>query len=111
MIAETLTSFRYLAARPESARRQFYVQGRKLPASRVYFDMIANKQSVAEAAWNWDLPYAAVEEIIRYCEENRALLTEEAEAEREALTNDGYATIPASALPNASATPTLSDAE
>jgi len=77
--------WKYLVQRPHAWRRQLYVKGRRLPAAQVWSDMLANHQSVREAAENWDLPQEAVREIIRYSEANRALLDMEAEEERRRL--------------------------
>jgi hypothetical protein len=75
----------WLAPRPNSRRKQFYLIGRKLPASVVWNDMLANDQTVEEAAQNWDLPLEAIEECIRYCESNLDLIDRESEAERQHL--------------------------
>lgn len=73
--------WKYLVERPHPWRRQLYVKGRRLPAAQVWSDMIANHQTIADAARNWDLPAEAIEEILRYCKENRALLDMEADEE------------------------------
>ena len=79
----------YLVARPHPWRRQLFVKGRKLRASTVWMDMQANGMSQAEAADNWDLPLAAIEEICRFCESHGALLEMEAEEERRRLLEEG----------------------
>jgi uncharacterized protein (DUF433 family) len=79
----------YLVARPHPWRRQLYVKGRKLRASTVWMDMQANEMTLEEAADDWDLPLAAIEEIIRYCESHRQLLSMEAEEERRRLLEAG----------------------
>jgi uncharacterized protein (DUF433 family) len=72
----------YLVARPHSWRRQLFVKGRRLRASTVWMDMQTNSMIPEEAAENWDLPLAAIGEIIRYCESHRELLAMEADEER-----------------------------
>ena len=89
------TVWRYLVERPHPWRRQLYVKGRRLPAARVWRDMQANDLSPEAAADNWDLPPEAVREIVRYCQENRALLDMEAEEEQRRLQEAGVALAPA----------------
>ena len=79
----------YLVARPHPWRRQLFVKGRRLRAFTVWMDMQTNGMTPEEAADNWDLPLAAIEEIRRYCEEQRALLEMEAEEERRRLLEEG----------------------
>jgi hypothetical protein len=81
----------YLVSRPHPWRRQLYVKGRRLPASVVWSDLLTNGMSAEGAAENWDLPVAAIEEIVRYCEANRALLAMEADEERRWLEERGVA--------------------
>jgi hypothetical protein len=73
--------WQYLAKRNHLWRKQLYVKGQKLLASTIWQDMIANKMSVEEAADNWNLPLAAIDEVIRYCESYKDLLKLEAEKE------------------------------
>lgn len=84
----------YLVSRPHAWRRQLYVKGRRLTASAVWTDMLANGMTVDEAAENWDLPVGAIDEIVRYCEANRALLAMEADEERRWLEERGVAVGP-----------------
>ncbi len=83
--------YQYLVERPHKWRRQYYVKGRRLLASTVMREMLANHLSGPEAADNWNLPLEAVEEIIRYCESNRDLLAMEADEERCRLEEEGVA--------------------
>ena len=75
-------SWLYLVERPHSWKKQLFIKGRKITAAQVWLDMQTNRLSVADAAENWDLPLDAVREIIRYCEQNRDLLSAEAAEER-----------------------------
>lgn len=79
----------YLVERPHPWRRQLYVKGRKLLASTVWIDMLANSMSKEEAADNWELPDDAVNEIVVYCEANEGLLRMEAEEEKRRLEAGG----------------------
>jgi len=81
----------YLVGRPHPWRRGLYVKGRRLSAYAVWSDMLTNGMSVEEAAENWDLPVDAIDEIVRYCEANRALLAMEADEERRWLEERGVA--------------------
>ena len=87
--------WKYLTARPHSWKCQLYVKGRKLTAANVWYDMLANRMTVPEAAENWDLPDAAVAEIVRYCESHRDLIGMEADEEKRLLRENGVALEPA----------------
>ena len=76
--------WQYLVARPHPWRRQFYIKGRRLLASTIWQDM-----SPEQAAENWDVPLAAIYEVIRYCESHRELLKLEADEERYRLEEKG----------------------
>ena len=78
---KTLTQWQYIEERPQSWRKQLYLKGRKLLAQTVWSDMLVNGDTPEEAADNWDLPLAAIEEAIHYCETHRELLQQEAEEE------------------------------
>ena len=84
-----MNQWKYLAPRPSSSSRQLYVMGRRLKASDVWSSMIANGMTLEETAEDWNLPLDAMDEIIRYCEENRALLDMEADEERRYLDEAG----------------------
>lgn len=71
----------YLVKRPHPWRRQLYIKGRKLLASTIWQDAIANNMTPEEAAENWDLPLTTIQEAIKYCETHQALLNIEAEEE------------------------------
>jgi hypothetical protein len=81
--------WQYLVARPHPWRKQLYIKGRKLLASTVWQDMIANQMSPEQAAENWDLPLSAIHETIRYCESHQELLKQEADEERYRLEEKG----------------------
>lgn len=82
-------NWQYLVERPHPWRRQLYIKGRKLMAATVWRDAIANQMSPEEAAENWDLPLAAIHEVMRYCESHQELLRLEAEEERYRLEAKG----------------------
>jgi hypothetical protein len=86
-----------LVARLHPWRRQLYIKGRKLLASIVWQDSITNQMSAEQAAENWDLPLAAIHEIIDYCENNQELLKLESDQERYRLAAKGVALEPTTA--------------
>ena len=67
-------NWQFLVARPHPWRKQLHIKGRKLLAATVWRDMITNNMSPEQAAENWDLPLAAVQEAIQYCETHHDLL-------------------------------------
>lgn len=82
------------ATRTHPWRRQLYIKGRKLLASTVWQDMMANEMSPEQAAENWDLPLSAIYEVINYCESHHELLKMEAEEERYRLEQKGFSIEP-----------------
>lgn len=78
---ETVPSWNYLVARAHPWRKQLYVKGTKLLASLVWQDAVANQMSREQAAENWDLSLAAINEIWSYCEANHVLIEMEAKEE------------------------------
>jgi len=84
-IPTSASQWTYLAERAHPWRRQLYVKGRRLPAWIVWMDMLRENETREEAAYNWDLPLAAVDEIIAYCEQNKELLDMEADEEKRLL--------------------------
>lgn len=87
--------WRWLVARPHPWRRQLWVKGRRLLASQVFSDMRANDMTPEQIAEDLDLPIAAIDEVVRYCEENAALIALECEEERRWLGEAGVALAPA----------------
>jgi hypothetical protein len=73
-----LQKWTYLVEQAHPWKRQLFIKGRKLPAAAVWSGMLVNKLSREEAAENWALPVEAIDEILAYCENNRALLEMEA---------------------------------
>lgn len=75
----------YLVERNHPWRRQMSIKGKRLLASTVWRDMVANGQTFVEAAEEWDIPVAAVQEAVRWCEANRSLIEMEAQEEARQL--------------------------
>ncbi len=78
----TKTQWQYLEKRSHPWRQQLYIKGRRVKASVIYSDMIVNEETPEEAAENWDLPLAAISEVIEYCQSHQELLKQEAAEER-----------------------------
>ena len=83
------TDWQYLVQREYFWRRQLYLKGRRLLAMTVWQDMLANAMSREDAADNWDLPLAAINEVVRYCESHQDLLKIEADEEYCRLVSKG----------------------
>lgn len=77
------TKYKYLVARPDKWKKQFYVKGRgSLTARHVVGTMYANNLTVEETAKNYGLPVEAILECVRYYEENKELIDAEVREER-----------------------------
>lgn len=87
-------TWQYLVARPHPWRKQLYIKGKKLLASTVRNDMIANKMSPEQAADNWDIPIAAIEEVMEYCDRHHELIALEAAEEGQRLEAKGVSLEP-----------------
>jgi len=90
----TAASWKYLIPRPHSWKRQLHIKGRRMTAANVWYDLLANEQTLQEAAQNWDLPVEAIEEIVRYCESDRELIAMEADEEKQLLIEKGVGITP-----------------
>lgn len=87
--APEINGWQHLENRPHAWRKQLFLKERKLLASIVWQDMIVNQMSLEAAAENWDLPIAAIEEVIRYCESHQELIKQEADEQRDRLKDQG----------------------
>ncbi|PSN08498.1 hypothetical protein C7293_30165 [filamentous cyanobacterium CCT1] len=92
-----LNDWQFLVARPHPWRKQLFIKGRKLLASSVWRDMLANGMTPEQAANNWDLPLVVIQEAIQYCETHQELLMLEAEEERHRLQEKGVSLEPSPA--------------
>jgi uncharacterized protein (DUF433 family) len=82
--------WRHLVYRPHPRRHQLSVRGRNLTVRQLVGSIKANTLNPQEAAENYDLPVEAIEEALRYAEENRELLELEARQERQRLQDKGH---------------------
>ncbi len=72
------TIYTFLAPRPGSQSRQWYVRGRNLPAEVLYRATIGPEPRTAdEVAHDYGVPRDAVEEAIDYCVHHADLLQHE----------------------------------
>jgi uncharacterized protein (DUF433 family) len=88
------TRWQYLEKRPHPWRQQLYLKGRRVKASVIYSDMMINQETLEAAAENWDLPLAAIQEVIEYCQTHLKLLQKEAREERRRLEEKGISLEP-----------------
>ena len=87
--SEQVKRWEFLVPRPHYWRKQLYIKDSRLPASVIWNDLIVNDMTVKEAAENWDLPIAAIQEALHYCETHRELLNSEIEEENKRLAEIG----------------------
>ncbi len=88
------TQWQYLEQRPHPWRKQLYFKEKRLKAFDVWITMLVENMSPEEASEDWDLPLAAVEEAIQYCETHQDLLRQEADEERHRLEAKGISLEP-----------------
>lgn len=74
--------YEYLIARPDSWRRQLWLRGRHMTVGQLIAWMTANDLSAQEAADDFDLPLAQVEEALAYYELHRDLVDAELREEK-----------------------------
>src|SRR4030095_680533 len=80
-MAVSTTQYKWLAPRPGSRYRQWFVQGGNLPAEVLYRATIGPEpRTPEEVAQDYGIPRAAVEEAIDYCLRHADLLQQEREA-------------------------------
>lgn len=85
-----LPEWRFLVERSHPWRRQLSLKGRNMRASQLVATMKANAMTAEQAAVDFELPLEAVEEAIRYCEEQKDLIAQETAEERRWLLEKGY---------------------
>lgn len=72
-------SYEYLAAKPKSAYKQLFIKQRWIAARTLYGKYVREESPMTpeEIAAGYDLPLAAVQEAIAYCESNPPELAED----------------------------------
>ncbi|MEN9567793.1 MAG: hypothetical protein RLZZ69_2989 [Cyanobacteriota bacterium] len=88
------TQWQYLEPRPHEWRKHLYFKGKRLKAFDVWMTMLVEEMSLEETALDWDLPLAAIEEAIKYCQTHQDLLEQEAKEERRHLEAAGISVEP-----------------
>lgn len=83
-MAETATTWKYLAPKPKSNYKQLFVKGRKIAARTLYGMYVSEEEpmTVEEIAADYDLPVEVVDEAIRYCESDPPEIREDFEREQ-----------------------------
>lgn len=80
----------YLVERPHPWRRQLSLKGRNMTAGQPIATMRANALTAEQAAADFELPLEAVQEAVRYCDEQKDLIALETLEERRWLMEKGY---------------------
>lgn len=87
--------YEHLIARPDNWRRQLWVRGRNMSVGQLVAWMRSNGFSPQEAAEDFDLPLAPVQEALAYYETHRDLVDAESREEKHYLQAQGYTVEPA----------------
>jgi uncharacterized protein (DUF433 family) len=74
--------YRWLVYVPHQWRKQLSIKGLRLAAGQLVSSMEANRQSIEEAAADWDLDVEAVAEAVDYVARNRQPVEAEFAEER-----------------------------
>jgi uncharacterized protein (DUF433 family) len=85
-----VAGWKHLVRRHHPWRKQLYLKGRNLTVRQLVGSIKANKLSPQEASESFELPVEAIEEALRYAEENKPLLDYEAFRGRQLLQEKGY---------------------
>jgi uncharacterized protein (DUF433 family) len=83
--------WQHLVSRRHAWRKQLYVKGRNLTARQLVGSIKANQLDEEKAAANFNLPSEAIREALRYVDQNKELLEEETQIERQMLNQGGVA--------------------
>jgi uncharacterized protein (DUF433 family) len=81
--------YEYLAPRPETGYKQFYLKGENLRVGQLIYKMRANGLTDEEAAADMELPVAQVREAQLYYQINRELVEQESAKEKQQLERAG----------------------
>src|SRR5438132_7935946 len=82
-------TWRYLAPRTDSWRKQLFIKGRNITVGQLVGIVVANKETPEQASENLALPLEAIHEAFLYFEQNKELIQQEAGAERQYLRDHG----------------------
>jgi len=87
----------YLEQRPHRWRRQLFLKGHNMAVVHLVYGMRTNSLSPEDAAREYDLPLAQVNEALAYYARHRDLIEEEQREERRLLEAAGVAIDPPAA--------------
>jgi len=85
------TTWKFLAPNPKSAYKQLFVKGRRIRARSLYgmYMSAEEPRTAAEIAVDYNLPLAAVEEAIAYCQTDPPEIKEDFEREERLMEASG----------------------
>ena len=85
------TTWKFLAPNPKSAYKQLFLKGQRIRARTLYgmYMSAEEPRTPAEIAADYDLPLAAVEEAIAYCQTNPPEIKEDFEREERLMEASG----------------------
>lgn len=81
--------YQYLAARPETGRKQLFLKGRTMTVGQLVYKMRANQLSPKDAATDMDLPLDQVREALAYYETHQDLIESEMAEDKQVLLSKG----------------------
>jgi uncharacterized protein (DUF433 family) len=85
------TTWKYLAPNPKSAYKQLFLKGRRIRARDLFGMLMSAEEPMtpAEIAADYDLPLAALEEAIAYCQTDPPEIREDFEREERLMEASG----------------------
>jgi uncharacterized protein (DUF433 family) len=91
MNSKPATTWQHLAPNPKSAYKQLFIKGRRIRARDLYgmFMSAEEPMTPAEIAADYNLPLAAVEEAITYCQTDPPEIREDFEREERIMEATG----------------------
>ena len=88
--------YAYLERRPHRWRKQLYIKGRNMTVAHLVYGMRANNMTPEEAAKDFDLPLAQVQEALLYYQRHRDIVECDQEEEKRRLEARGIVLDPPS---------------
>jgi uncharacterized protein (DUF433 family) len=77
--------YQYLERRDHPWRKQLYIKGRNMTVAHLVYTMRANKMTPEEAAADFELPRAQIEEALFYYERHRDVVEGDQDEEKRRL--------------------------
>jgi uncharacterized protein (DUF433 family) len=91
---DAVSPWKYLVSRPHPWRRQLAIKGRNMTVGQLLMMIRANRWTAEAASANCDLPLEAIQEALKYGEDERRLIEMEACEERRRVKQRGHALEP-----------------